>query len=145
MKTYRASDICQDIITMGDGPIYWNRIFNVELLDDYLRIKDNTNILQQNMFSISSFIEMIANYRFFAIFHVEICMPFWCLTGNTHKLAHINWSARSMGSEIDILHTACNDLIDDPILIHDNSFVMHRYDPLMDELPEFKDYMDYQC
>ena len=43
---------------------------------------------------------------------------------------------------MDILHTAQNNLIDDPRLIHDNSFMMHIYDPLMDELPEFKDYMD---
>ena len=50
-----------------------------------------------------------------------------------------------MGRAIDILHTACNDLIDDPRLIHGNSFMMHIYDPLMDELPEFKYYMDYQC
>ena len=50
-----------------------------------------------------------------------------------------------MGCAIDILHTAYNDLIDDPRLIHDKSFMIHIYDPLMDELPEFKDYMDYQC
>ena len=43
-----------------------------------------------------------------------------------------------------ILHTSCNDLIDDPILIHEKSFMMHIYDPLIHELPEFKDYMDYQ-
>ena len=44
-----------------------------------------------------------------------------------------------------ILHTACNNLIYDPRLIHDKSFMMHIYEPLMDDLPEFKDYMDYQC
>ena len=103
---------------MGAGTIYWNRIFNVELLDGYLCIKDNTNILQQNMFNILTSIEMIAIYRFFTIIHVGTCMQFRWLTGNTHKLAHQNWSARSMGSAIDILHTACNKLIDDPRPIH---------------------------
>ena len=44
-----------------------------------------------------------------------------------------------------ILHTDCNDLIDEPRLIHDKSFMMHIYDPIMDDLPEFKDYMDYHC
>ena len=29
MNTERASVSRQDIITMGDGPIYWNHIFNV--------------------------------------------------------------------------------------------------------------------
>ena len=50
-----------------------------------------------------------------------------------------------MGRAIDILHTACNELIDEPILINEKSFMMHIYDPLMDEMPDFKDYMDYQC
>ena len=57
VNTGRASDSHQYIITMGAGPIYWNRIFNVEFLDDYLRIKDNTNILQQNLFTIFTSIE----------------------------------------------------------------------------------------
>ena len=47
MNTERASGSRQYIITTGSGPIYWNRIFNIELLDDYLRIKDNKNILQK--------------------------------------------------------------------------------------------------
>ena len=130
---------------MGAGPIYWNCIFNVEFLDEYLRIKDNKNMLQQNLFTILTSIEMIATSRFFTILHVVICMPFLWRTGDTHKLAHRNWSARSMGRVIDILHTACNDLIYYPILIHDKSFMMHIYDPIIDELPEFKYYMEYQC
>ena len=48
-------------------------------------------------------------------------------------------------TSMDILHTACNDIIDEPRLIHVKSFMMHIYYPLMDELPEFKYYMDYQC
>ena len=76
MNTERASGSLQYIITMGDGSIYWNRIFNAKFLDGNLRIKDNTNILQQNLFAILTFIEMIATSRFFVILHVEICMPF---------------------------------------------------------------------
>ena len=74
---------------------------------------------------------------------MAICMPFGWLTGNTYKLAHRNWSARSIGRAVDILHTDCNGLIDDPRLINENSFKMNIYEPLIDELPEFKDYMDY--
>ena len=71
MNTERESVRRQYIITMGAGPSYWNRIFNVELLDDCLCIKDNTNILQQNLFTILTYIEMIATSRY-----VTICMPF---------------------------------------------------------------------
>ena len=103
---------------MGVSPIYWNRIFNVEFLDDYLRIKDNTNILQQSLFTILTSIERIANSRFFAILHVATWIPFRWLTCNTYKIAHRNWSVRSMGRVIDILHTDWNYLIDDPRFIH---------------------------
>ena len=75
MNTDRSSGSRQDIITMGAGPIYWNRIFNIEFLDDYFRIKDNTNILQQNLFTILTSIEIIATSHLFAILHVAICMP----------------------------------------------------------------------
>ena len=62
LKTERASGSHQYIITMGAVTIYLNRIFNVEFLDEYLCIKDNTNILQQNMFTILTYIGMVANY-----------------------------------------------------------------------------------
>ena len=76
INTERSSGNHQHIITMGAGYIYWNHILNVEFFDDYLRIKDNTNILQQNLFTILTFIEMIATSCFFAIIHVAICMSF---------------------------------------------------------------------
>ena len=53
MNTEKASCISQDIITMGAGLIYWNRIFIVEFLDDYLRIKDNINIFYKKICSPS--------------------------------------------------------------------------------------------
>ena len=49
MHTERATGSRQDLITMGAGPIYWNRIFNVEFLDDVLRVKGAGNVLQENL------------------------------------------------------------------------------------------------
>ena len=72
MNNERESGSRQYIITMGAVPIYWNCIFNVDFLDDYLRIKDNTNIFQQNMFTILTSIEMIDTSSFSAILHVAI-------------------------------------------------------------------------
>ena len=86
---------------------------------------------------------MTAVTRFFAILHLAICMPFRWLTGKTHQLGHRNWGARSMGRAIDIIHTACKDIIEDTGLIHDESFMMHIFDQLRQELPEFDEYLDY--
>ena len=144
MHAERASGSRQDLITLGAGPIYWNRQFNVEFLDDVLRVRGASNILQENLFTILSSLEMIASTRFFAILQLAICLPFRWLTGNTHKLAHRNWGARSMGRAVDLIHSACNDIIDDIALIHDESYMLHIFDELLIDLPEFKAFMDYE-
>ena len=53
MHAERATGSRQDIITMGAVPIYWNRKFNVEFLDYVLRVKGASNILQENLFTVS--------------------------------------------------------------------------------------------
>ena len=70
MYAERATVSRQDIITMGAGPIYWNRVFNVEFLDGVLRVKDASNILQENLFTILSSLEMIASSRFIYLFSI---------------------------------------------------------------------------
>ena len=50
-----------------------------------------------------------------------------------------------MDRSIDILNNACNDLIDEPRLINEKSFMMHIYEPIMDKQPELNNYIDYQC
>jgi len=67
---------------------------------------------------------MIAVSRLFSILHVSIVIPFRWLAGNTHKLAQHKWVARSMGRAVDILHTACGQLLDDIKKIHDKKFMM---------------------
>ena len=140
----RATGSRQDIICMGADAVYMNRPLNVEFLDERLSIKDNTHILQQNLFIILSSLEMIAVSRLFSILHVSIVIPIRWLAGNTHKLAKHNWGARSIGRAVDSLHTACGQILDDIKLIHDEQFMMHLFDDLANELPEFKDFLKYQ-
>ena len=90
MHADRSTGSCQDIITMGAGPIYWNRNFNVMFLDYVLRVKGVCNILQENLFTVLSSLEMISNSRSFSIIHISFCLPFRWLNGHTHKLAHRN-------------------------------------------------------
>ena len=65
MHGERAMGNRQDLVTMGARPIYWNRVFNVEFLDEALRVKGAANILQENLFTVLSSVEMIASCRFF--------------------------------------------------------------------------------
>ena len=87
MHAEQATGSCQDLITMGAGPIYWNRIFNVEFLDDVLRVKGAGNVLQENLFTTLSSEEMVTSSRFFSILQLVICLLFRWLTGKTHVLA----------------------------------------------------------
>ena len=140
----RAAGSRQDLIYMGADAVYMNRPLNVEFLDKKLRMIGNENILQKNLFTILSSLEMISVLRFFSILHVAVVIPFRWLAGNTHKLAKHGWGARSMGRAVDILHTTCGKILDNPKLIHDEYYMMHLFDEIADELPEFKKFLTYK-
>ena len=140
----RANSNRMDVICMRADAVYNNRPLNIEFLDKRLRIKDNANILQENLFVVLSSLEMIAVSRFFSILHVAVVIPIRWLSGSTHKLAHRKWGARSMGRAADILHTACGQLLDDIKLIHDKKFMMNMFDDIANEIPEFKDFLEYE-
>ena len=87
---------------------------------------------------------MIANSRFFSILHIYIYFPFRWLTGHTHKLAHRNWGPSSMGRAIDLIYHACKEIIQDPSLIHEELFMLHIFNDLLEELPEFEAHLEYE-
>ena len=138
----RASGSRQDLICMGADAVYMNRPYNIEFLDERLRIKDNAHILQENLFSVLSSSEMISTTRFFSILHVCVVCPFRWLAGNTHKLKEYNWGARSMGRAIDCLYEACDEILDDVQLIYDKDYMLGLWDDIALELPEFRKYLD---
>ena len=87
---------------------------------------------------------MIANSRFFSILQLSICLPLRWLNGHTHNLAHHNWGPRSMGQDIDLIYHACRDIVHEPLLIHDESFMLHIFDDLLEELLEFEAHLEYE-
>ena len=101
-----------------------------------LQVKGSGNVLLENLFIILSSLEMVACCRFFLILQLAIFLPFRWVTGKTHVLAHRNWGARSMGSAVEIIHSACKDIIDNSTLIHNDLYMLHIFDELRDELPD---------
>ena len=79
----------------------------------------------------------------FFILHFSLVIPFRWLAGNTHKLAKDKWGARSMGCAIDILHTACGEILDDIKLIHDEKYMMNIFDEIAEEIPDFKMFLSF--
>ena len=51
MHAEQATGSRQYLITMSAGPIYWNRILNVEFLDDVIWVKGAGNVLQEIIYN----------------------------------------------------------------------------------------------
>ena len=49
-----------------------------------------------------------------------------------------------MGRAVEMIHSACKDIIDNVTLIHDDLYMLHIFDELRDELPEFKAFLEYE-
>ena len=49
-----------------------------------------------------------------------------------------------MGRAVDMIHSACKDIIDNFILIHNDMYMLHIFDKLRDELPQFKAFQEYE-
>ena len=113
-------------------------------MDDDLCVKGTRNILQENLFTVMLSVKMTASSRLLSVLHLAICLPFRGLTGNTHKLAHHGWGARSMGHAVDLIHGACKEIVGDVSLIHNESCMLYIFDNLRSELPEFDAYLKYE-
>ena len=49
-----------------------------------------------------------------------------------------------MGRAVDMIHSACKEIIDNVTLIHNYLYMLHISDELRDELPEFKAFLEYE-
>ena len=49
-----------------------------------------------------------------------------------------------MGRSVDLIHSTCNDVIDDITLIHDDSYMLHIFDKLLIDPPKFQAFIDYE-
>ena len=46
-----------------------------------------------------------------------------------------------MGRVLDLIYNTCKDIVANVSLVHDNSFMLHLFDELCEELPEFDAYL----
>ena len=87
-------------------PIYMGHEFFVQFLHKELCSSSKENILQTNMFIILRATEMIAQLHIASIVFMAMVVPMCWLAGKTHKLAHRNWSERSMGRAVNLMYNA---------------------------------------
>ena len=79
----------------------------------------------------------------FSFFNVAVCMNVCWLAGNTHRLAHHNWGARSIGRVFDILHAALGKILDDITPIQDKSTMMLIFQEMVEDITDFKAFLVY--
>ena len=48
------------------------------------------------------------------------------------------------GTSYDLIYQACQDIVDDVTLIYDKSYMLHIFDEFLEELPEFKAFIEYE-
>lgn len=131
----------QDSAFEGALPVY-------DGLDDMLAfthecLLTGENLLQRSLFLSLGSMEVVAQLRVASILHISVVVPMRWLAGNTHTLAHREWGERSMGRVIDILYNAFDEIKDCGELFLDLDFMMNIFSTLYEQLPEFKEYLDY--
>ena len=133
----------QDLALMASLPIYWNREWCVQFLDEQLRAPGNENILQKNLFTILTSSEMVAVTRLLAIMHIAIGMPLRFLTGKTHEWKEYDWGVVELGRAFDCWYDAMVHLKEHPGDFLDEDYMMSIFDKIKQDLPPFADYLDH--
>ncbi len=131
----------QDAAFEGALPVYDGRGDMLIFTNECLLSSDN--LLQRSLFILLGSMEMIAQLRVASILHLAVVIPIRWLAGNTHKLVEYGWGERSMGRAIALLHDAFVEIQGDGSLLLEEEFVMYIFASLYDELPPFKEYLDY--
>ena len=45
---------------------------------------------------------------------------------------------------IELIYHACEDIVHETLLIHDELFMLHIFNDLLEELPEFEAHLEYE-
>ncbi len=103
----------------------------------------SNNLLQRSLFIVLGSMEMIVQLRVASILHLAVMILMRWLAGNTHNFFEYRWGERSMGCAIKLLHDAFIEIQGDGSLLLEEHFVMNIFESLYDEVPPFKEYLNY--
>ena len=106
----------------------------MEFLDEALEAH-NDNILQENLWTILTSVEMTSLARVMSIIHYKIALPMRWLAGNTHHMhgSGYDWSIRSMGKAIDALHDAMVVIAGDGTKLLDETFMNNIFSKISED------------
>ena len=103
---------------------------------------NSENILARNVMIQLFTVEIIAMSWLWYILNIDIVLTIPWLASCTHKMKGYGQGYLSMGKVLENLKDDLNIIVDQPELIHDESFIMGMMDPWAVELPPFQEYLD---
>ena len=119
----RLSGSREDAIIEGACSIYWNRPMYVNFLEETIGTPGCDNLLLDSLGIILRSGEICALTRVLAILHYSISMPMRWLVAKTSELGEHDWSVRSIGRAIDIVHNALKQIKENSKLFLDEDFM----------------------
>ena len=127
---------------MAAVEIFWNMNYCFEFLYEMISYYGNSeNILASNQMILLSSVDIIAVSRIWSILHIAIVMPMRWLAACIQKMKEYVWGYIYMEKLLDKLKDELNIIVDQPELIHDESFMMGMMDPWEAELPPLQEYL----
>ena len=96
-----------------------------------------------NIYIVLRSSEIIASFQLLSIIHVTIVLPHRWLTGNVHLLAADNVGITDIAEVAQLIHNTLDKIASDGQLVLDQDFMMGILDPIKEQVPEFKEYMEF--
>ena len=138
---YNSQRSRHDLCLLAAPAIYLNRLSSLEYMDETIRLpKKNKNILMRNLFVVLSCGEIVALTRLLAIKYLSVCLLLHWLAANTLELAEHNWGPVSMGLALDVFIDKLKEVIANPRLVLQKSFMMNIFAKFLTDLPPVKAY-----
>ena len=137
---YRAVGNRQDVKFDGCVAIFWNRVIMLEFLYGYINCPKSENILDKSLYTILRCNEFVGLLRANTLWKYLFSEPFRWLSGKAAKIADM--SLFRMGEVLELVEKAMEEIVADPRRALDPTFDI--FGPLVDSLPEFKDWREEQ-
>ena len=86
---------------------------------------------------------MVGLLRVLSILHVSICMPMRWLAGNCGNLSEFEFGVSDMPESLDLMDAAFEEISKDGNLLLDQEFMLTIFQPLLNKITPFQEYMDF--
>ena len=133
----------QDGDTEGAGPVLMNLPLYLQFLAWRHGCGGGDSILEKSLFFRLRCVEMVGYLRVLSILHMCVVIPLRWLAGNCHNLSEWNFGVANMAWTVDLMNAVFLEIANDGSKIFNDEFMFGIFQPIIDTIPPFGQYMDY--